>query len=295
MCRLCGSANRLRNSHIIPKFIGRWMKDTGVSPYFRSADSIDRRLQDLPKMKLLCDSCENMFSAWESEFAKNVFYPYADNGKSNLRYRHWLIKFAASLTWRTMQHMSSEDSNDDPELDRMLGEMENHLASFLLGGEKNVGQYTHHIYPLSLLADPVGSDSPMLNRYLATAVDQFVLTTNKFSEVLVYVKLPKFMIFGICSSPNRKLFETSRIKQSSTLHPKEHILDSEIWKCLVKRSDQMFDSFNTMSSKSKEVAEKALLNAIENHPDRIADSKLVEAMSRDHQFYGRRAIVFKDD
>ena len=261
----------------------------------RATNNIDKRLQDLPRMKLLCDNCENMFSAWESKFAADIFYPYANKSKSNLRYRSWLVKFAASLTWRTMQHMSSADSNDDPELDRMLCEMENHLARFLLGSEKNVGQYTHHIYPLSLLADPVDSNSPMLNRYLTTSIDYFVFNTIKLSEVLVCVKLPKFMILAICSSQNRKWFETSRIKQSSTLHPKEHILDSEIWNCLLKRSDQMFDSFNAMSSKSKEVADNALLNAIENHPDRIADSKLMEAMSRDHQFHGKRAVVFKDD
>ena len=149
MCKLCGSKGRLRESHIIPKFIGRWMKETGMSPYLRATGNIDKRLQDLPKVKLLCDSCENMLSAWESKFATNIFYPYANSGKSNLRYRSWLIKFAASLTWRSMNSMVSTDSNDDPELDKMLCEMENHLARFLSGHEKNVGSYTHHIYPLT--------------------------------------------------------------------------------------------------------------------------------------------------
>ena len=242
-------------------------------------------------MKLLCDKCEAMFSVWESEFAKNVFRPYANENKSNLRYRSWLIKLAASLTWRGMQYIYSTGPDDDPELGRMLDDMENHLARFLLGSEKNVGQYTHHIYPLSLLANPADSGSPMLNRYLVTAVDQFVLRTDNLSQVLVFTKLPRFLIFGICSSHNRKLFETSRIKQSSTLHPKEHILDEEIWKTILKRSDKMFDSFNAMSSKSREVSHKALINQI----DRIDDSKLLEAMSRDHQHYGKHAVVFKDD
>ena len=85
MCKLCGSGAPLRNSHIIPRFVGRWMKETSPTPYLRYGGNMDQRLQDLFSMELLCNECENRSSGWETKFANEVFHPSAA-GETVFRY-----------------------------------------------------------------------------------------------------------------------------------------------------------------------------------------------------------------
>ena len=68
-CKLCGENRQILESHIIPKFVFRWMKNTGGLPYIRFSGSIDKRSQDGPKIKLLCEACEMLLNQWETEFA----------------------------------------------------------------------------------------------------------------------------------------------------------------------------------------------------------------------------------
>ena len=101
MCKLCGSGNTLRKSHIIPKFVGRWLKKTSPTPYLRFGGNVDARLQDLYATELLCDDCERRFSEWETKFANEIFYPSA-NGVTSFRCGPWTgqIRSITSLEGR---------------------------------------------------------------------------------------------------------------------------------------------------------------------------------------------------
>ena len=293
MCPLCGSTDPLRDSHIIPKFVGRWMKNTAATPYLRYGDNMDRRLQDLPTMELLCDDCEERFSAWETKFAKQIFHPSSE-GETVFRYRYWLSKFAASLAWRAIHFQRTQTQKELPELNSVVDAMESHLSRFLLGQEKSVGKFTQHIYAVGELAAPVEPGSPFLNRYLARAVQIDLLRNDELSEVMIHVKLPMFMFLSVGESKYRKWLETSRIKKSSTLHPKNHILPESILHYIIGKADQSSELLNSMSSKSKAAADKAIMKAIEEDPEKVANSKLMRAMRRDYEFYGKDAVVYRD-
>lgn len=290
MCKLCGAAAPLRNSHIIPRFVGKWMKSTSPTPYLKSTDDIDQRLQDLPTVKLLCGDCEERFSAWETKFANDIFHPYV-KGKVILSYRSWLSKFAVSLTWRAIQHHHHRSSEDTSDLAPILSEMEGHLSRYLLGQEENVGQYTQHIYPLDILANPVKPGSPMLNRYFARAVQTDIIITDDFSEVLVYIKLPMFMLFAVGRSKQRKWLETSRIRKNSTLHPKRHVLDERLFGYFLEQSDLLFEASKARSIKSKDRVNRALQKALVEDPIGVSNSKWMEAFTRDYDFYGKDALL----
>lgn len=51
-CRLCGQSKPLQVSHIIPRFIVEWFKETSATPYIRTGDEPNRRVQDGPKLRL---------------------------------------------------------------------------------------------------------------------------------------------------------------------------------------------------------------------------------------------------
>lgn len=269
------------------------MKESSPTPYLRFGGNVDERLQDFQTIELLCDDCENRFSAWETKFASGIFHPSAA-GEATFWYGPWLLGFAASLAWRAIQYRQFQRIEDWPTLTPLVDDMEFHLSQFLLGREKNVGSYTQHIYPVDILASPTNPGSPMLNRYLARAVEIDFLRTDDLSEVMVYVKIPMFMFFSVGKSKYRKWLETSRIKKSSLLRPKNHVLPISMGDYILKRSDRMKELVDSMSPRSKAIADKAIGEAIRRDPEQVANSGLMQATLADYEFYGDDALTHPD-
>jgi hypothetical protein len=280
-------------SHIIPRFIGNWMKKTGMTPYLRFSGDIDTRTQDLEKMKLLCGDCENLFSRWESEFAKEVFHPMS-NDQPMYWYGPWLLKFAASLSWRAIQIPDYKKVKDSPTLKQISDGMEHHLAQFLLGRVKNVGFYSQHVMPVTELVEPIRPGSPMLNRYLAHAVEINCIQNENHSEMMIYVKLPMFIFFSVGGHELRRWLESSRIKKSGVLQPNTHGLDANLMPYIVDRSNHLHELMKSRSQQSKALADKALHEAIEKDPQKVANSRFMQAMLVDYEFYGKDAVVRRE-
>ena len=73
ICKFCGNTKELKESHLIPSFAGKWLKDTSPSPFLRQAIKPNVRRQDIIKEYLLCGDCEHYFSTFEDAFAKKIF------------------------------------------------------------------------------------------------------------------------------------------------------------------------------------------------------------------------------
>ncbi len=48
ICALCLKEKPLQESHLIPKFVGKWLKDEGTG-YLVSAEDASKRIQDIGK------------------------------------------------------------------------------------------------------------------------------------------------------------------------------------------------------------------------------------------------------
>ena len=293
-CGLCGASGPVKESHIIPSFIGKWMKSTSPTPYLRYGIEKDKRQQDLFTMQLLCDTCETLFSGWETRFASDIFHP-STSDQTVFSYKQWLVRFAASLSWRALQFRKSMDVPGQAEVDPILAKMEDHLAGFLLGNEKHVGQFTQHIYHVSGLDAPVYPGSPMLNRYLTRTAEIDFLRTDDLSEVIVYVKLPMFIFFSVAASKYRKWMESSRIKKRGILAPRTHELHKSILDAIVERADRTKEMLDSLSPRSKQAVDRALRKAIEQDPEGVAKSGAFQAMEVDLQFYGKAAFAPDDE
>lgn len=86
-CKLCNVESQLKESHFIPKFVGKWLKKSGITGYLRNVNTINRRSQDIRKDYWLCETCEQLFSGWEREFANRIFYPFVEEGESTALYQ----------------------------------------------------------------------------------------------------------------------------------------------------------------------------------------------------------------
>lgn len=71
-CRLCEQQTKLKESHFIPKFVGKWLKKTLITGFFREHNELEKRAQDTAKEYWLCGQCEGLLSNWERGMALDV-------------------------------------------------------------------------------------------------------------------------------------------------------------------------------------------------------------------------------
>jgi hypothetical protein len=217
-CSLCRNLAELRASHIIPRFVGKWIKETSATGYFRSAGQPNLRKQDLTKEKLLCESCEQRFSSFEGEFAAQVFRPYVErgltpegraNGPMTLYYKEWLLGLVISIHWRILVSELREDTSSlPPEYLAVLSEAEATWREYLLGTRRDTGPNRSYLLFLSSLAGGRGQLPPGLpkkvNFYLMRSSDGTIIWNPK--QVCIYSKLgPIALVTAIKPSELRGL------------------------------------------------------------------------------------------
>lgn len=109
-CKLCGCIAELQASHIIPKSVIRWLKNSSAGR-LRAGEKPNVRVQDGPKPYFLCLGCEGRLNRWETPFAEHFFQPYHENrnvAPTPIRYGKWMLKFAVSVSWRVLEFLRPE-------------------------------------------------------------------------------------------------------------------------------------------------------------------------------------------
>src|SRR5262249_55731966 len=98
-CRLCGETKELRESHILPGFVYRSMKESSATGYLRFGQQPNLRVQDGIKLHLLCGDCEQRFSQWQPPFPTRIF-PLITQAPPPPSSGSCLFLFCASFWWR---------------------------------------------------------------------------------------------------------------------------------------------------------------------------------------------------
>jgi hypothetical protein len=88
-CRLCDSEAELLESHVIPAFVFRFLKQGGP---IRNSRTPNRRVQDGDKEYWLCSSCEGLFNKDETAFATKLFHPHSNKPDLRSSYESWLLR-----------------------------------------------------------------------------------------------------------------------------------------------------------------------------------------------------------
>ena len=188
-CKLCGKEEALRESHIFPKFIFKWMQTSG-SRFFRSTQNPNIRSQDGSRERLLCDACEARFSTLEKYFSENIFYPYLNYGKNGFTYDSNLFSFLISIAWRVMwQEIALFRKDKDSFLD-LLVKAEHEWRLFLLNGVNPEYFKEVHLF-FTDIATSKHQPVAKLNVYLNRAVDGTIASND--SMCAVYSKFSRFI------------------------------------------------------------------------------------------------------
>lgn len=289
ICRLCHAASVLRESHFIPKFIGKWVKKTGVTGYIRESNEIHKRAQDIAKEYWLCGDCEALFSRWEREFANKVFYPFVDNGGSIANYGEWMSKLCASLSWRTLTYIRSKNdsSQKTDEYNKSIDDAERHWRKFLIGEQLNLNQYEQHVFPLERIESTTESGlPPNINRYFLRTMSMDIIGNS--TDLYVYTKLPGFIVLGVIKAKDIKKMRSSRIAiKHGKISPREYWWPDGFINYLFDKAQAVSDTYNKIPEKHKVNID----DYIRRNPDKAANSKLVEAFMYDYDQFGDK--VFK--
>lgn len=199
VCTLCERYECKEDSHIIPAFVIRWLKQTSPTGYLRWTGNPNLRKQDGPKPRFLCPNCEDMFSVWEDRFAKEIFYPIHKDGIIDIAfdYDDWLPKFCVSLSWRALKH----GSDTHPGLEFPHGHsplIEPTLdvwREYLLGRRSEIGCHRHHLVILGHdLSLPGFIDPAELLSYIDRGIDYN--TMHSATDAYVITKICRVLIAG---------------------------------------------------------------------------------------------------
>lgn len=286
ICSLCHESKELKESHFIPKFVGKWLKRTSATGYLRNIDNINKRQQDILKDYLLCNDCELLFSGWEKQFSEKMFIPFLDQKNYVIEYKDWLAKFCTSLSWRTLIYIKNKNSDFENESAYFIDQInraELNLRNFLLGKQDNLYQYEQHIFPLSEINIPPKSlNLPSnINRYFLRSIGVDVLQGD--NNIYIFTKLPTFLILGIVNSNFSSKMRASRVSlKQGICKPASLVMPEYLLGYMKSKALEIQEKRSSMSNEQQDKVEKAALDNL----DKTADSKSFEAMMHDYNIFG---------
>ncbi len=212
VCALCLQSRELKeDGHLVPKFVGRWLKDTSASGRLRNAMDASVPKQDLSKKPFLCEDCEDRFQKLETLFSNKVFRPYTREELDHeglktdtlqpIRYEEWLLQFAMSVLWRCLAwgHVTHEGLS--PGQVASLRAFTEEARKYLLSiGDQPRGCETHILFLQSVRA----IDGPLPDEvderadiYTLRSVDPTVVWTA--DALGVFVKLGVICVYASLS------------------------------------------------------------------------------------------------
>jgi hypothetical protein len=287
-CGLCGKEKQLIESHIIPSFVFKWLKESSVTGRFRHGETINKRVQDGTKLYLLCWDCEQLFGKWEGIFANQVFMPLHQN-KPIKRYGTWLLKFSTSVSWRVLTFFKNHlDLNHCT--DNLLKSVDKALKiwqEFLLDKRLHPGDCEQHLLPFRGLIDK-HNDPKMpsnFNRYISRSVDIDVACSK--TTAFVYAKMCRILLIGFIEMDHRERWRHTMV------HVNHGILEKRHYKVPMIVSDFMYYKARRLQEVQKKISGrqwKQIGQDYEKKPDKIKNSEMFKAITQDFILFGEEAF-----
>lgn len=288
ICRLCGKDADLRESHVIPSFVYKWLKETSGTGFLRFGPAPNKRAQDGYKLYWLCDGCEGRLNDWETRFANEIFHPLNKGTKERVTYGPWFLKFCTSVSWRVMNFMLEEHdiSHYPPPLQDSTLKAQDTWKEFLLDKRKNPNRNEQHFLPLDSIESFTHQDMPPnINRYILRSVDIDAVWGGK--SAYVYSKLGRFIVLGFIEMPKPRQWLGTKVHvKHGVVGPSSYTLPVPFGEYLMDKARRAANVQGKLSEKQNKKIEESYLK----DPDRAANSESFRAMSEDVRLFGRRAF-----
>ena len=288
-CALCQEEAELRDSHVLPAFVFRWLRDRSGTGHFRNTDNINRRVQDGLKKPWLCDACEGLLSCEERAFSAKLFHPWLE-GVRQVEYEDWLQKFCTSISWRVLKHSKGLNPNTryTAQQDQAATQAERVWRSYLLGNRGGIAKFEQHLIPLDIIGRTNFDSLPNnINRYFSGSVEFDIIGSSTL--LMSYAKLGPFVIVGmICKG--RGPWEGSRVSgQHGYFAPTKYVLPMGLMGYFIERACRISKAFDGMSSVQRDKVDASVMANVE----RMQNSDQLRGMLADAAMFGVGAITRK--
>jgi uncharacterized protein YlaI len=216
-CALCHKIRELRQSHIIPKQISRWIKRDAPGTLFVNLET-KRTRQDISKRRLFCDDCERRLSRSESRFRQAILVPYYGRCRVNFPRDEWLTRFATSLAFRvghiTLPGLASSVSADRHQRAR---EMLERWRVYLLSVDGTPPPSVHELYFLDgrRVVPPRDIPAEVTSRYLVQTIDPTFIAGP--GVMGVYTKILSMLFWAPIEPSDRTGWRGTRINGTGTI------------------------------------------------------------------------------
>ena len=287
-CALCSSSSDLQASHIIPRFVFDWLRETSATGHFRFSQTPNLRVQDGWKPRMLCRNCEQLFSHWEKKFAEECFVPLNSGSIRDVNYGPWMLKFATSVSWRVLRTFVAIDG---------LAEFPSHIitkaedalqewSGFLLGYKPHPGPHEQHMFMVDVVEHMSTANAPPnISRYLARANEIYVAFTQ--DAAVSYAKMGKFVLFGFITMKYPRRWKGTKLHvQNGRFGQHDIELPSDVRDFIFQRARLMAESYSQISSPQHSKIRQSYAQQL----DRAAQSETLRAMHHDVLMFGKDAF-----
>ncbi|HDY7424663.1 TPA: hypothetical protein RQJ46_004372 [Vibrio vulnificus] len=279
-CALCGTEAKLELSHILPKFLFRYQKNSSPTGNIRSALNPNRVVQDGEKVPFLCGECEDLFSRWETSFANKIFYPYEKGEKSEFSYNSDLSKFLASLSFRCLKLAYVEDRLDYLDENQILyvPKALDNLASYLLGHNPHPKEQRQFLVLLDTAESHsgyVGGIKESEFNLYATRAIEYDVVANEIA-IFVYIKFLKFLVLCPVYTHSQRGWRSCRVNhRSGTLRPSSVELNDYVLHRMMEGARRAINSRENISDKQLGIIKK---NLDKQQPEKLINSPIGQAI-----------------
>jgi hypothetical protein len=293
-CLLCGAVGPLCRSHIIPKFVGDWLRGSNVTGRLRSNRTPNRLVQDLEWRHMLCAACEGRFSVFETEVCENVFLPIHERRQDRFRYGASFARFAVSVAWRALVVFQREGRLGH--LNEIPGDVEAaELAwrEFLLEGRSSPAPHVMHALPMDVPTNlnPEGL-SPHFGRFVLRT--PAVGTQCHRGAGYVIVKMARLNVFGVVAPGNeRREWQATQIHvERGSWGVEEYHSPGWVRLLFERGAANQEKCFQNLSPKQEQLSNDKIWEAIDEDVDAVASSDVFRAFEADVKLFGKQ--VFQD-
>lgn len=283
-CALCQQEKELQLSHIIPKFVGNYLKSTAVGN-IRNQEAPNRVIQDIEKHELLCHDCEELFSAAERYFANTIFYPYLRDKLTEFSYSDQLFYFITSLSWRSLyldiiNFVRGDDIRIDV-LERMI-EAEGKMRRYLLHESSDIGSIENHIFFYDVVTRVSNSNDSLKEPNLL--VHRALHSYSGYSENTIYTisNLMGIIIVTLYSKDSDEEWLNTQIWNSSgIIKAEKQNIRSRLGGEFQYWEESLEKSREKMTNATKEKIEKTIADIGEDivqyaiYQDIVDDAKII--------------------
>lgn len=286
-CAFCDQHGELRDSHVLPAFVYRWLRGRSGTGHIRQTDNPNRRVQDGLKQPWLCASCETSFSRHETAFATKLFHPWHD-GATRVPYSEWLLKFCTSVSWRVLKYARGRnpDARYTDEQNRLMDEAEVRWKAFLDDQAPHPGAFEQHLLIFDVIEDTTIRDLPTnINRFMTGAITLDIVGSER--SLMTYAKLGRFNIFGIIQKGPNKWEGTKVHVREGVIKPDRFVIPAGLLDLFRDKAKLAADGLDSMSSHQRTKVQQS----VDGNLGRFRESDQFRSIMADAEMFGRDAVT----